>query len=234
MTKIYQKVAKVRLQISSSVAKQLSTSGVIALQASGLGPQYSGLFGTLFGMARNEGLKSLYGGIVPGLQRQCVFASIRVGLYEPVKDFYTKNFNLGDGTTSIMFIRIASGITTGAIGITCAQVCPLLLKNYFERIIDYDLIDSRRMWSKSECRPRAVEEVVPCIRIQFTPIRLSIIVKESKDCGKDWVLMFSEIQWSMPRNWSVMIPSKSCSSVMEYSETDFPVISALPSLVRLN
>ena len=115
-------MAKVRLQISSAVAKQITTSGVLAIQANGLGPQYSGLFGTLLGMARNEGLKSLYGGIGPGLQRQCVFASIRVGLYEPVKEFYTNHMNLGDSTSSTMFIRIASGITTGAIGITCAQV----------------------------------------------------------------------------------------------------------------
>ncbi|CAG2168757.1 unnamed protein product [Oppiella nova] len=113
-------VAKVRLQIASSSVKQL-TSNVLTLQASGLGPQYSGLLGTLFGMARNEGLKSLYGGIVPGLQRQCVFASLRVGLYEPVKDMYTKHLNVGESATSVMIIRIASGITTGAIGISVAQ-----------------------------------------------------------------------------------------------------------------
>jgi solute carrier family 25 uncoupling protein 8/9 len=113
-------VAKVRLQIASSSVKQL-TSNVLTLQASGLGPQYSGLVGTLFGMARNEGLKSLYGGIVPGLQRQCVFASLRVGLYEPVKDMYTKHLNVGESATSVMIVRILSGITTGAIGISVAQ-----------------------------------------------------------------------------------------------------------------
>ena len=139
-------VAKVRLQLSSSVVKQISSSSVIALQASGLGPQYSGLLGTLFGMARNEGLKSLYGGIVPGLQRQCVFASIRVGLYEPVKDFYTKHTNFGDSTASTMIIRIASGITTGAIGITCAQVCPhLKFVSFYEILMFFVLIYSRLM-----------------------------------------------------------------------------------------
>ncbi|CAG2101604.1 unnamed protein product [Medioppia subpectinata] len=113
-------VAKVRLQIASSTVKKLGAS-VLALQATGMGPQYSGLVGTLFGMARTEGVKSLYGGIGPGLQRQCVFASLRVGLYEPVKDMYTKHLNLGESATSVMMIRIASGITTGAIGITFAQ-----------------------------------------------------------------------------------------------------------------
>lgn len=56
---------------------------------------YRGLFGTIFGMVRHEGFRSLYGGIVPGLQRQCLFASIRIGLYEPVKDFYTNILQLG-------------------------------------------------------------------------------------------------------------------------------------------
>lgn len=104
--------------------------------SSSAGHLYRGLFGTLVGMARHEGVASLYGGISPGLQRQCLFASIRIGLYDPVKDFYTEllhleksgNKNGGGGGTSTgsaastMMIRIASAITTGAIGISVAQV----------------------------------------------------------------------------------------------------------------
>lgn len=78
-------VAKVRLQIGAPVSMGSANSVV-----------YQGLFGTLFGMVKHEGFKSLYGGIVPGLQRQCVFASIRIGLYEPVKDFYANQLNLGN------------------------------------------------------------------------------------------------------------------------------------------
>lgn len=111
-------VAKVRLQISS---KSVIKSGASVLALQGLRPEYNGLFGTLFGMIRNEGIKSLYGGIGPGLQRQCVFASIRIGLYDPVKDFYSNHLNFGESTSSTIIIRIASGITTGAIGITFAQ-----------------------------------------------------------------------------------------------------------------
>lgn len=109
-------VAKVRLQIGAS-----SADGIV----------YRGLFGTLLGMAKHEGVGSLYGGISPGLQRQCLFASIRIGLYDPVKEFYTDLLHLerknnGNGSTtsnsaSTMFIRIASAITTGAIGISVAQ-----------------------------------------------------------------------------------------------------------------
>lgn len=90
-------------------------------------------------MAKHEGPRSLYGGISPGLQRQCLFASIRIGLYDPVKEFYTDLLHLEkktgkNGTTtngsaaSTMFIRIASAITTGAIGISVAQVSLTLVK----------------------------------------------------------------------------------------------------------
>lgn len=40
-------------------------------------------------MIRTEGPKSLYNGLVAGLQRQVCFASIRIGLYDNVKNFYT-------------------------------------------------------------------------------------------------------------------------------------------------
>ncbi|XP_054152899.1 dicarboxylate carrier SLC25A8-like isoform X2 [Oppia nitens] len=119
-------VAKVRLQIQSSSVSKIA-SNVLTLQANGLAAhQYSGLFGTLIGMARNEGIGALYGGIGPGLQRQCVFASLRIGLYEPVKDIYTRKLNLGENAASIMTIRIISGITTGAIAITVAQPTDLV------------------------------------------------------------------------------------------------------------
>lgn len=40
-------------------------------------------------MIRTEGPRSLYNGLVAGLQRQMAFASIRIGLYDNVKSFYT-------------------------------------------------------------------------------------------------------------------------------------------------
>jgi solute carrier family 25 uncoupling protein 8/9 len=41
-------------------------------------------------MVRTEGPRSLYSGLVAGLQRQMSFASVRIGLYDSVKQFYTK------------------------------------------------------------------------------------------------------------------------------------------------
>lgn len=81
-------------------------------------PQFSGLFGTMVHLAKTEGVKSLWGGIVPGLQRQCLFASLRIGFYDHVKDFYATNLPLNDKNYShVMAIRIMSGVTTGALAI---------------------------------------------------------------------------------------------------------------------
>ena len=52
--------------------------------------QYRGVLGTIQTMVRTEGPRSLYNGLVAGLQRQMSFASVRIGLYDSVKQFYTK------------------------------------------------------------------------------------------------------------------------------------------------
>lgn len=56
----------------------------------GTAVRYRGVFGTITTMVRTEGARSLYSGLVAGLQRQMSFASIRIGLYDSVKSFYTK------------------------------------------------------------------------------------------------------------------------------------------------
>ncbi|XP_053560475.1 mitochondrial uncoupling protein 2-like [Bombina bombina] len=43
--------------------------------------QYTGVFSTISTMVKTEGPKSLYNGLVAGLQRQMSFSSIRIGLY---------------------------------------------------------------------------------------------------------------------------------------------------------
>lgn len=49
---------------------------------------YRGLFGTIATIARQEGPRSLYNGLSAGLQRQMVFASVRLGMYDTVKATY--------------------------------------------------------------------------------------------------------------------------------------------------
>lgn len=102
-------VAKVRLQMNRAVA--------------GASGQPTGLAGTLMQMIRTEGVGACWSGIVPGLHRQCVFASIRIGLYDNVKDLYSEKLNVkpGQSGSSVMAVRILSGITSGAIAISIAQ-----------------------------------------------------------------------------------------------------------------
>lgn len=58
--------------------------------------KYRGIFGTIRTIAREEGVRSLYNGLVPGLQRQMAFASIRIGLYDSVKSSYQKALGKGE------------------------------------------------------------------------------------------------------------------------------------------
>uniref|UniRef100_A0A3B3USM7 Uncoupling protein 2 n=1 Tax=Poecilia latipinna TaxID=48699 RepID=A0A3B3USM7_9TELE len=85
--------AKVRLQVFPAV-------------------KYRGVFGTIVTMVRTEGPLSLYSGLVAGLQRQMSFASVRIGLYDSVKQFYTKGSDRN---------RLLAGCTTGGMAVALAQ-----------------------------------------------------------------------------------------------------------------
>jgi hypothetical protein len=43
---------------------------------------------TVYVISSEEGVRALYNGLVAGLQRQLCFASIRIGLYDNVKQTY--------------------------------------------------------------------------------------------------------------------------------------------------
>ena len=79
--------------------------------------QYRGLLDVLKQMGRDEGLSALWKGSSAGVQRQMAFAPIRIGLYEPVRNFYMQ----GKSGEPDIFTRIAAGLTTSAIGITIAS-----------------------------------------------------------------------------------------------------------------
>ncbi|XP_058497126.1 mitochondrial brown fat uncoupling protein 1 [Solea solea] len=95
--------AKVRLQIQG---EKKGLAGI----------RYRGVFGTITTMVRTEGPRSLYNGLVAGLQRQLCFASIRIGLYDNVKNFYT-----GGKDNPGVLVRILAGCTTGAMAVSFAQ-----------------------------------------------------------------------------------------------------------------
>ncbi|GAA6107612.1 mitochondrial uncoupling protein 2-like [Tachysurus ichikawai] len=95
--------AKVRLQIQGE--SKLGTA-----------VKYRGVFGTITTMVRTEGPRSLYNGLVAGLQRQMSFASVRIGLYDSMKQFYTR----GSENAGILS-RLLAGCTTGAMAVSFAQ-----------------------------------------------------------------------------------------------------------------
>ncbi|KAM7394401.1 hypothetical protein PAMP_021206 [Pampus punctatissimus] len=97
--------AKVRLQIQGEKAVEAAKN-----------IRYRGVFGTISTMIRTEGPRSLYNGLVAGLQRQLCFASVRIGLYDNVRDFYT-----GGKDNPGVLIRILAGCTTGAMAVSFAQ-----------------------------------------------------------------------------------------------------------------
>lgn len=110
--------AKVRLQIQGEGI--VSTTGSrVMLKATT--PMYHGLVGTLCTISRHEGARALYNGLIPGLQRQMCFASIRIGLYDSFKQFYVSQFNVEGSSVGQFGIRMLAGCTTGALAVICAQ-----------------------------------------------------------------------------------------------------------------
>ena len=73
-------------------------------------------------VAREEGAAALWNGIGPGIHRQVLFGCLRIGLYEPIKDLYVGK-ELGDVP---LHLKVAAGLTTGAVGITIASPTDLV------------------------------------------------------------------------------------------------------------
>ena len=97
--------AKVRLQIQKTPPGET--------------PRYSGLFGTVGKVAAEEGVTALFSGLTPGLQRQFVFAGLRIGLYVPIRNMICGELKPGENPTLLQ--KILAGLMTGAIGISVAN-----------------------------------------------------------------------------------------------------------------
>uniref|UniRef100_A0A673SWP6 Uncoupling protein 1 n=1 Tax=Suricata suricatta TaxID=37032 RepID=A0A673SWP6_SURSU len=96
--------AKVRLQV---IQGECQTSSAV---------RYKGVLGTVTTLAKTEGPLKLYSGLPAGLQRQISFASLRIGLYDTVQEF----FSAGKETASLGS-RISAGLTTGGVAVFIGQ-----------------------------------------------------------------------------------------------------------------
>jgi solute carrier family 25 (mitochondrial uncoupling protein), member 8/9 len=111
------------LPLVQSVTIPIDTAKV-RLQLQGAGAtKYTGMFQTIRTVAAEEGAAALWKGIEPGLHRQCVFGGLRIGLYEPVRNLYVGPNHQGDAP---LHLKIAAGLTTGALGITVANPTDLV------------------------------------------------------------------------------------------------------------
>ncbi|KAG2447691.1 hypothetical protein HYH02_007151 [Chlamydomonas schloesseri] len=95
----------------------------VRLQLQAGGNKYKGMLGTVATIAREEGPGALWKGIEPGLHRQCLFGGLRIGLYEPVRNLYVGKDFKGDPP---LHLKIAAGLTTGALGISIASPTDLV------------------------------------------------------------------------------------------------------------
>lgn len=59
--------------------------------------RYKGVLGTITTLAKTEGLPKLYSGLPAGIQRQISFASLRIGLYDTVQEYFSSGRESKDG-----------------------------------------------------------------------------------------------------------------------------------------
>ncbi|KAI3760533.1 hypothetical protein L1987_50928 [Smallanthus sonchifolius] len=78
---------------------------------------------TVATIAQEEGLISLWKGIIPGLHRQFIYGGLRISLYEPVKAFCAGGNILVEVS---LFQKIVAALITGAIAITLANPTDLV------------------------------------------------------------------------------------------------------------
>ncbi|XP_014778404.1 mitochondrial uncoupling protein 2 [Octopus bimaculoides] len=112
--------AKVRLQIQGETGNKTSKLGVSPTTEK-QAFKYKGPIGTIRVIIQEEGARALYNGIIPGLQRQMCFASIRIGSYDSFKDFYSRLYGNNPQKQPSFIAKMSAGVTSGAIAIMIAQ-----------------------------------------------------------------------------------------------------------------
>lgn len=93
----------------------------LQLSQKGGATHYNGLLDCGQQMVKQEGIKSLYKGLTPGLHRQMVFCSLRVALFETITSRIA-----GDGVTKpkrdlTIPEKLVAGLSSGAMAITVAN-----------------------------------------------------------------------------------------------------------------
>lgn len=105
-------VIKTRMQLDNELGSQHESRNIFHNR------YYRGLVRGAARIAHEEGIRGLYKGITPSLMREASYSTLRLGLYEPLKEW----FGATDPAHSPLWKKVCSGAIAGAIG--SAIACP--------------------------------------------------------------------------------------------------------------
>lgn len=105
-------VIKTRMQLDNELGSQHESRNIFHNR------YYRGLVRGAARIAHEEGIRGLYKGITPSLMREASYSSLRLGLYEPLKEW----FGATDPAHTPLWKKVCSGAIAGAIG--SAIACP--------------------------------------------------------------------------------------------------------------
>ena len=81
-------------------------------------------------MAMEEGPRSLFYGVVPGMLRNSFFIGVGTGLYVPIRNVIMGQPAAGYGSTNhnsaSVLQKLSAGLITGSIGVMIAHPCEVV------------------------------------------------------------------------------------------------------------
>ena len=82
-------------------------------------PKYTSFMQTMKTISAEEGPVALFRGLTPGLQRQVVFAGLRLGMYVPIRNLISGELPEGQNPTLVQ--KILAGLLSGGLAICVAN-----------------------------------------------------------------------------------------------------------------
>jgi len=84
--------------------------------------KYTSIFNCFRTIIQEEGVLVLFSGLIPGIARQLVYGSIRIGMYDHVRNYFHFTLEGGRDTGQSSFgVKILAGLLTGTGAIVVAQ-----------------------------------------------------------------------------------------------------------------
>jgi len=100
-------LTKTRLQLQGELAARSETA---------VSSQYRGMFRTALGIVTEEGLLSLWRGILPALYRHAIYTGFRMSAYEEIRNTLNKKDSRGYETGFPLWKKVVAGMLAGGIG----------------------------------------------------------------------------------------------------------------------